>query len=306
MSLLGRGGALRCAMRRLWFIPFLLAVCALPAKEQSRPRWHEQRQLASDLEIGGDLAGLPRGSTRYVTREELLALPQVSYTVSDDANFTGPTQIVGVAPEELAKQLGAAPEADMVVAICDDRYLAPYPPAYLAAHHPVLVLTVNGQPPENWPKAAEDGASNMGPYMISNPEFTPSFKVLAHSDEAEIPWGVVRIEFREEKEILRAIAPQGPHANLRAVQDGFQIAAQNCLRCHNAGDEGGRKSGISWEAIAEIAASSPQRFAAYVRAPLDQNAAAQMPGNPHYDEATLNALSLYFQTFAAPPKPPKP
>lgn len=284
----------------------LLALPAFSAKAQSHPRWHEAREHSSDLEISGELAGVPPGSTRYVTRDELLAVPRVSFASSDDANFAGAVQISGVALTELAKQLGAAPEADMVVAICRDAYLAPYPPAYLAAHHPVLVLTVNGRPPENWPKTAEDHTSDMGPYAISNPEFTPSFKVLAHSDEAQIPWGVVKIEFRKEKEILRAIAPQGPHANLRAVQDGFQIAAQNCLRCHNAGDEGGRKSGISWEAIAAIAASSPQRFAAYVRAPLDQNAAAQMPGNPQYDEATLSALSLYFQTFASPPKPPKP
>jgi|SRR5579871_174625 len=298
--------AVRCAMRRPWFILVLLAACAFPAKEQSRPAWHEQRQQPSDLEIGGDLAGLPPGSTRYVAREELLALPQVSYTVSDDTNFKGPTQIAGVALDELAKQVGAAPEAGTVIAICDDRYLAPYPPAYIAAHHPVLVLAVNGEPPERWPKAADDGVSSMGPYMISNPKFTPAFQILAHSDEAQIPWGVVRIEFREEKAVLGAVAPHGPHASLTAVQDGFQIAAQNCFRCHNADEEGGRKSGVSWEAIAALAASSPRSFAAYVRAPLDQNAAAQMPGNPQYDEATVNALSLYFQTFALPPTSPKP
>jgi mono/diheme cytochrome c family protein len=281
----------------------LLALCPSPARAQSRTVWHEKRQLPSDLEIGGELAGLPQGSTRYVTREELLAMPQASYTVSADANFADPAQIRGVELETLLKQFGAAPEADTIVAICDDRYLAPYPPAYLAAHHPVLVLTVNGQPPESWPKAAEDHASDMGPYMISNPQFTPSFKVLAHADEPQIPWGVVRIEFREEKVFLGAIAPLGSHAKLDAVQDGFQIAGQNCVRCHNAGEEGGRKSGVPWEALGALAASSADRFAAYVRAPMAQNSSAQMPGNPQYDQATLRALSLYFQTFATSPKP---
>ena len=33
---------------------------------------------------------------RYITREQLLALPQVGYTVTNDANFDGPTQISGV------------------------------------------------------------------------------------------------------------------------------------------------------------------------------------------------------------------
>jgi mono/diheme cytochrome c family protein len=281
----------------------LLALCPFPARAQSRAAWHEKRQLPSDLEIAGELTGVPQGSARYVTREELLAMPQMSYTVSADANFADGTQIRGVELEVLLKQLGAAPEADTIVAICDDRYLAPYPPAYLAAHHPVLVLTVNGQPPEGWPKAAEDHASDMGPYVISNPQFTPSFKVLAHTDEPQIPWGVVRIEFREEKTLLGATAPQGPHAKLGPVREGFQIAGQNCLRCHNAGEEGGQKSGVPWEALAALAASSPDRFAAYVRAPMVQNSNAQMPGNPQYDEATLRALSLYFQTFATPPKP---
>ena len=303
LSLLGCDGALRCAMRWTWFVLALFALCPLLPSAQTGPTRHDKRQSPFDLEIGGDLAGLRAGSTRYVTREELLAMPQVNFTASDDANFAGPTQIGGVELEALAKQLGAAPEADAVLAICDDHYLAPYPPAYLAAHHPVLVLTVNGQPPDGWPKATEGHASDMGPYMISNPKFSPGFQVLGHADEPQIPWGVVRIEFRKEKAILAAIAPRGSHASLRAVQDGFQIAHQDCFRCHNSGAEGGTKAGVSWEAIGTLAASSPARFGAYVRAPLEQSSSAQMPGNPQYDEATLRALSLYFQTFAPPVRP---
>ena len=93
-----------------------------------------------DLEIGGELAGLPPGTTRYVTRDELLALPQVSYTVTDDANFTVPTKVSGVPLEDLIRALGGAPDADLVVAICDDKYRANYPHDYIAAHHPLLVL----------------------------------------------------------------------------------------------------------------------------------------------------------------------
>ena len=281
----------------------VLVLGRLTANAQSQPAWHEKRQLPSDLEIGGELVGLPPDSTRYITRQELLAIPQVSFTVDDAANFTGPTKISGVELEELVKRVGAPSHADMVIAICDDKYLAGYPSSYIEAHHPVLVLTVNGQSPEGWPKAAEDHTSDMGPYLISNPKFTPSFKVLAHEDEAQIPWGVVRIEFRDEKKVLEAIAPRGPHASLHEVQDGFQIAEQNCFRCHNAGPEGGRKSGVSWEALAAVAAGSSEHFAAYIRAPLEQNPRAQMPGNPQYDDATLRALTTYFQTFASPTKP---
>jgi mono/diheme cytochrome c family protein len=142
----------------------------------------------------------------------------------------------------------------------------------------------------------------MGPYMISNPKFTPGFKVLAHADEPQIPWGVVRLEFRDEKIVYGAIAPSGPHAQDRAVQDGFRIAQQNCYRCHNAGIEGGQKSGLPWKALAAFAAASPGDFAAYIADPRKKNKQAQMPGDPQYDTVTLNALTAYFQTFAPPKK----
>jgi mono/diheme cytochrome c family protein len=230
-------------------------------------------------------------------------MPQVSFTVTDDTNFTGPVRIRGVKLEDLALALGSNSTSDMVIAICDDGYLAPYPRAYLEAHHPVLVLEVNGAPPAGWPKAAGDHTSDMGPYMISNPKFTPSFKILSHADEAQIPWGVVRLEFRDEKTVFGMIAPRGPHAQDREAQNGLRIAEQNCFRCHNAGREGGRNSGRSWEFLGTLAASSPKDFAAYIRAPQAKNPQAQMPGNPRYDDATLAALTAYFRTFSKPAKP---
>ena len=270
---------------------------------QSVPAWHAKRQSASDLELGGALAGVPPESIRYLTREELLAMPPVNFTVTDDPNFTGPTKIRGVELEVLAKRLAASPASDMVVAICDDAYRAGYPRDYLAAHHPVLVLEVNGNPPAGWPKDSQEHKWDMGPYMISNPQFAPSFKILSHEDEAQIPWGVVQIEFRDEKTVLGPIAPRGPQAGDPAVKDGYRIAAQNCFRCHNMGGEGGQKSGIPWTAVAAMAARAPSDFAAYVRAPQAKNPKAQMPGNPQYDDATLHALTEYFRTFAPPTKP---
>lgn len=273
------------------------------ALAQSSPAWHEKRQLASDLEVSGALAGQPPDSTRYITRDALLSMPQVTFTVTDDTNFTGPTKIRGVRLEDLTQRLAASPSADMVVAICDDGYRANYPQAYLAAHHPVLVLEVNGKPPSGWPKDSSEHKFDMGPYMISNPQFTPSFQVLSHTDEAQIPWGVVRIEFRDEKTVFGAIAPRGADAQDQAVGNGFRIAQQNCYRCHNAGKEGGQKSGVPWGALGAFATSSPKDFAAYIHDPHAKNPKAQMPGNPQYDDATLAALTAYFQTFASPKKP---
>ena len=181
---------------------------------------HVERASPSDLELSGDLAGLPQGTTRYMTREDLLRLPQVTYTVTDDSNFTGPTQVSGVLLDELIRKLSAAPESNMLVAICDDQYRANYPHAYVTQHHPLLVLRINGQDPAGWPKDHETRGYDMGPYLISHPTFTPAFKLFAHADEAQIPWGVVRLEFRDEKTVFGAIAPRGPQG----------CAASTCAR----------------------------------------------------------------------------
>jgi mono/diheme cytochrome c family protein len=186
----------------------------------------------------------------------------------------------------------------MVVAICDDKYRAHYPRDYVAAHHPLLVLTINGQPPSGWPKSPEGQGSDMGPYMISHPKFTSSFKILPHTDEPQIPWGVVRIELRDENTVFGAILPRGPLAATPNVTAGYRIAQQNCFRCHNMGREGGQKSGIPWPVLSTRATASPETFAAYVRNPQAKNLHAQMPGNPDYDNVTVDALIAYFRTFS--------
>jgi mono/diheme cytochrome c family protein len=256
------------------------------------------RQSSSDLEVAGELAGLPKGTTRYVALNDLLQLPQTSYTVSTDPNFAGRATISGVPLEDLLRLLSAAPDAEMIVAVCDDKYQAPYPREYVAAHHPLLVLKVNGRLAPGWPKDPDTHSFSMGPYMISQPAFKPSFRILAHNDEAQIPWGVVRLEFRDQKAVFRAIAPRGPRAHDSAVHAGYRIAQQNCYRCHNMGREGGQKAGRSWMVLGALAVASPDHFSAYVRDPQKENAHAEMPGNPNYDKKTIEALRAYFQAFA--------
>jgi len=167
----------------------------------------------------------------------------------------------------------------------------------------VLVLTVNGKAPSGWPKDSSGHGFDMGPYMISHPKFTPSFKILSAADEPQIPWGVVRLEFREEKKVFGAIAPRGPRASDPAVQAGYKIAEQNCFRCHNMGAEGGQKSKVTWAVLSALAADSPEFFSSYIRNPRAQNPSAQMPGNPGYDDETTRALIAYFETFSRAEKP---
>jgi mono/diheme cytochrome c family protein len=259
------------------------------------------RSSPLDLEVAGNIPGVPAGSPRFITRKELLALPQVSYTVSDDANFSGPTPVSGVDLAELSRRLGVRGDDEMVIAICSDKYRANYPAAYIAAHHPLLVLEIDGKGPAQWPKDSETHTMEIGPYLISHPKFTPGFKIPSAEDEAQIPWGVVRLDFRSEKQVFAAIAPRGPRAGDAAVQAGFQIAGQNCFRCHNSGREGGEKAGVSWAVLATLAAAAPENFMAYIRNPKTKDPDAQMPGNPNYDDATLQALTAYFQTFSKRP-----
>jgi mono/diheme cytochrome c family protein len=259
----------------------------------------EKRHSPFDLEVAGDLAGLPLRSVRYLRREDLLELPQTNFIAADDANFKSAPRLGGITLEALAKRFSQNPQADLIVAVSSDKYRANYPRSYVTAHHPVLVLTMDGKPPDDWPKDPVGLGLSMGPYLVSHARFIPSFQVLSHMDEPQIPWGVVRLEFRNEQKVFGAIAPRGPHARDADVQDGYRIAQQNCLRCHNIGAEGGTKAGRTWLVLGTWANAAPDRFAAYVRDPKAQSPRAQMPGNLKYDEATRRALVAYFRTFAA-------
>lgn len=297
-------GSLVCAGA---FLPrFAANANSATQSETGRVALHTAKSSPLDLEVGGELAGVEKGGTRYISREDLLALPQVTFTVSGDENFVAPVEVRGVTLEELAKHLGESPQSDLVIAICDDLYRANYSRAYIAAHHPVLVLEVNGNPPEGWPKYAGDNRSSMGPYMITHEHFTPRFKILSHSDEPQVPWAVVRLEFRNEEKVFGAIAPAGPNANSPEVQAGFAIAKQNCFRCHNMDGQGGQKAGRPWLVLSAWATADADFFRGYVRNPQSKNPRAQMPAFPAYDAATLDALRAYFRTFTSLPATSNP
>jgi hypothetical protein len=256
----------------------------LSAQTVKSPLLHATRQAATDLEIGNG---------QFVSYAELLRLPQVNYT-SKESNFPRPVRVSGVSLERLKSLFGNSD--DMVVAICKDGYRSNYPASYLTAHHPVLVLTVDGKAQKDWPSIPE--AADIGPYVISNPDFKPSFQVLAHTDEAQIPFQVVHLDFRSESRVFGAIKPRGSFAPGSPEMQGYQIAEQNCYRCHNMGAEGGQMASIPWPVIGAMAKSSPEFFENYVRHPQALNPKSRMAGSPGYDDQTIAALRAYFSTFA--------
>ena len=275
----------------LWLAMFLPA--ASPAPHPSIPLY-AQRSSPGDLEIGGELAGLPAGATRYLRYDDLLKLPQETVTITDD-NFRAPTRITGVSLARLAELLGK--HADMIVAICYDSYRSNYSPEYLVAHDPILVLRVNGQTRDQWPKAPNGDL--LTPYVISHPSFTPRFKVLSHEDEAQIPYGVTRIEFHRGAQIYAPILPAAQRRGDAMIQDGYLIAREDCFRCHSSGGEGGTLARSSWVDLGKMAATDPERFRWIVHDPRAVLPGVKMPGQPEYDATTLSALVEYFRTFAA-------
>jgi len=286
----------RSRLAYLLSVGLCLCMSVMVDAQQTRVPLHRQRASASDLEIGGALADVSKGQTRFVRYSDLLTLPLETYMVTDDTNFGKTVRITGVSLATLPRWLGAAPGAGMVIAVCDDAYAAHYPAAYLKAHHPLLVLRVNGKDPAHWPVGV-DGVP-MGPYMVSHAHYTPSFRVLAHDDEAQVPWGVVRIDFRNEQQVY---APIEPRLRSPLVDEGYTIARQSCFRCHSNGGEGGLKSNRSWGVVARRAQNDPAWFDAYVRDPKKINAASQMAASPQYDDATLRALRAYFAEFTEAP-----
>ena len=160
----------------------------------------------------------------------------------------------------------------------------------------MLVIELNGKPLSDLPQESE--GQDPGPYLIAHATFQPAFKILSAAEEPQIPWGVLRLEFRDEEAVLAAIAPRGPHAGDDEVQDGYKLARQNCFRCHNNGARGRLEIRSDLVRLGALAASSPDFFAAYVRDPKAKNPKTQMAASPEYDDATMRALIAYFRTYA--------
>ena len=158
------------------------------------------------------------------------------------------------------------------------------------------MLRINGKLRDQWPPS--EYGTPLGPYLISHPTFHPSFTVLSHRDEAQIPFGVTRLDFRTESVVFGTIRPEGQWAEDSPVWQGYRIAAQDCFRCHGLDGEGGERARRSWLVLAAWAATDPTQFQMYIHDPKSIQASAKMPAHGDYDEATLKALTAYYATFA--------
>jgi len=274
---------------------------AIPGTAPQRIPLAAQRSSPQDLEVSGDVPGIPPGGKRFVGYTDLSRLAQVTFTVKNDENFSDPVTLSGVSLDVIMAALGIDGATQLIAASADDGYEAHYTAEYRAAHHPFLVLRIGGQEPAKWPKGPN--GENYGPWLISHPSFSPAFHVLAHKDEAQIPYGVIGLRFLNEAAVLKELRPPGAASAASPAMQGYRIALQNCLRCHREGDIGGTKSPFGWPQMALIAQGNPAAFGKYVVRPNSVNPEANLPANPDYDAATIAALTAYFRSFAPGEKP---
>jgi mono/diheme cytochrome c family protein len=267
--------------------------------------FHSTRQAASDLEISGMAQGPTANASGYFSYADLARLPQTEATVDDDPDYPGVTvHVSGVYLATLAAAIEGSSAFDLIDTLCGDGYRSHFPQDYIAAHHPILVLKIDGMAPSEW--AAHTKQDDPGPYLIVYEHFVPVFHVLAHADRPQLPTNVVRLNFSTASATFGAIAPRGHFAPDSPEKEGFAIAKQNCLRCHSQGPFGGTKSSLDWDALSTWAREEPSFFARYIHGPSGFGPNARMPGNPEYDAATLAALTAYFRTFTARPPATKP
>jgi mono/diheme cytochrome c family protein len=268
----------------------LLVGLAAHAAVPARIALETQRSSPQDLEISGDVPGIPAGASRFVRYADLRALTQVSFKVKDDSNFDGPVALSGVSLDELLKALGMTGSKQLIAALSSDGYEGHYTAEYRAQHHPFLVLKMGDKDPSQWARGPDGEV--FAPYFISHPSFMPAFHVLAHEEQPQVPIGVVKVRFYDEDAALtplKAAAATGPAAQ------GYRIAVQSCLRCHSAGDIGGSKSPFGWPQLNLIAQGNASAFGKYIVQPNRVNPEATMPANPKYDAATVAAITAYFQ-----------
>ncbi len=279
----------------LWLVCSALAPRVVQGRSSAKLSLAAARESADDLEISGRVVGLPVGRVGYVSREELLGLPQVAAVVSGDPDLGGGTvHVSGVRLSILERAVGAEDGVDVIDLPCSDGYRSYYPAEMVRAHEPILVLTIEGMAPGTW--AAKTKQYDPAPYLVVYDAFRPAWRVLAHEDQPQLPTNVVRVDFAMQAETFAQIKPV---AESVAAKQGFQIARQNCIRCHAAGATGGSKSDKTWRELALDARERPRWFGRVVKNPKAVNAKATMAANPGYDAATLQALTEYFQSEAA-------
>jgi len=273
--------------------PAMAALAVLAAPLQARAiDLQRERGSPFDLALSGSLAGVAPGETRYARWSDLRALPTAELRL--DGEFVkGPQVVTALFLADLWKALPVAPGADTLLARCADGYASVYPPGFIPAYHPFIVLEINGKGPGLWPPPGL--AFNPGPYAIAVSAglapAAPPFRDIEHKK----PWGVTGLEVASYAERFRPVYT-GKWASLSpAARDGREIWVNSCASCHQGpgGIFGGTKAGRPFEAIAAYAGHDRAYFIRYVRDPKSLVPCAEMEPHPRYTDGELAGLIAF-------------
>ena len=90
-----------------------------------------KRAAATDLEISGDLIGTPVHSDTLCHSRTTACVAANQFHGYERRQFRGPTEISGVALDEMLKALTEKPESEVAIAVCIDKYETHYPRSYI-------------------------------------------------------------------------------------------------------------------------------------------------------------------------------
>jgi hypothetical protein len=250
------------------------------------------RSSSFDLAVTGALAGVPDGARRYVRYADLCALPTTKLLISDEF-VQGSQEVTVVFLSDFWKALPVQPDADCLLATCQDEYASVFRREFITAYRPFLVLKINGAGPDQW--SGHGPASDPGPYAITvSTTLAPAasnFLSLEHKK----PWGVVTVEFaRYAEKFHDAYAGRWASLSVRAAA-GRELWVNACASCHAGPGHifSGNKSHQAFAILAAIARGDPALFRRYVRQPTSVSADAKMEEQGYFTDDQLQEIIAF-------------
>lgn len=273
-----------------------LAQANLTAAANALPL-HNERAQPTDLELVGLLQGVPEGESRFIRHADLLELPTQELRVELEFFPNERRTSTVVFLSDLRKALPLKDECDLLIVHCKDRYYSFYTNALIAEYKPFVLLQIDGEGPENWPKSP--GGVDFGPYYVTaSTEIAPHFHDLFYYP-SKMPWGGVKLEAANYADTFRPIY-SGRFANLDPqAQRGRFIYQNNCMNCHHWEDTsfGGQLAERNFVVLASHARYNKAYFFKYTKTPKQVNPASKMSANPHLTQADLEALRAFMSTY---------
>ena len=179
--------------------------------------------------------------------------------------------------------------SDYWLANCTDGYQSNYYPELLDTIKPFLIISIEGQPLQDWVDRA--GHSEWGPHIIN---IANEGTLLDPTNKN--PWGVVEVIATNRRQALKGWADHELDESARA---GREIYLNSCTSCHRSATSlvGGTFSTRPLPILAAFAAHAEPYFRRLLRNPTEANPMAErMPSFAHYNENEVSDLISFLKS----------